>query len=207
MFGMGVNRQSNKPHFLLLISFIFWSSYSSFVGHTWISSERTWMRRPNYTMRTKIFSSWDGGTRLALHLRAFNSIFAWKKIYEGTLSLQKCCRYWKCTKMISLTQMGTDKRVATPIPFVYWFGLQNLRCRICCRAIKTKVIEVTSIAFQCPYDSCNVVCQKLLFTFQSSLFSLMGSKPDRVFPMINTFEASDGLIPRSVIQVVSHKIF
>jgi len=72
MFGMGVNRQSNKPHFLLLISFIFWSSYSSFVGHTW-------MRRPNYTMRTKIFSSWDGGTRLALHLRAFNSIFALKK--------------------------------------------------------------------------------------------------------------------------------
>ena len=127
MFGMGVNRQSNKPHFLLLISFIFWSSYSSFVGHTWISSERTWMRRPNYTMRTKIFSSWDGGTRLALHLRAFNSIFAWKKIYEGTLSLQKCCRYWKCTKMISLTQMGTDKRVATPIPFVYWFGSHMLQ--------------------------------------------------------------------------------
>ena len=41
-----------------------------------------------------------------------------------------------------------DKRVASPIPFVYWFGLQNLRRHMCCRAIKTTIIGVTVIAYQ-----------------------------------------------------------
>ena len=34
--------------------------------------------------------------------------------------------------------MDTDKRVLPPIPFVYCFGLQNLRRHMCCRAIKNK---------------------------------------------------------------------
>ena len=47
--------------------------------------------------------------------------------------------------------METDKRVMAPIPYVYLFGLQNLRCNIpCYRANKTKVIDVNSIAYQCP---------------------------------------------------------
>ena len=47
--------------------------------------------------------------------------------------------------------METDKRVMAPIPYVYLFGLQNLRCNIpCYRANKTKVIDVKSIAYQCP---------------------------------------------------------
>ena len=41
----------------------------------------------------------------------------------------------------------TDKRMA---PFVYWFGLQNLRRHMCCRAIKTKLIGGTVIDYQCP---------------------------------------------------------
>ena len=32
--------------------------------------------------------------------------------------------------------MDTDNRVAPPILFVYWFGLQNLRRHMCCRAKK-----------------------------------------------------------------------
>ena len=42
-----------------------------------------------------------------------------------------------------------DKRVASPIPFVYWFGLQNLRRHMWCRAIKTKLIGVAAITYQC----------------------------------------------------------
>ena len=35
--------------------------------------------------------------------------------------------------------MDTDNRVAPPIPFVYYFCLQNLQCHMCCSAIKTKL--------------------------------------------------------------------
>ena len=51
----------------------------------------------------------------------------------------------------SINPMETDKRVAPPIPFAYWFGLQNLRHHMCCRAIKTKLIGVAVIAYQCPF--------------------------------------------------------
>ena len=34
--------------------------------------------------------------------------------------------------------MDTDKCVLPPIPFVYCFGLQNLRCHMSCRAMKNK---------------------------------------------------------------------
>ena len=51
--------------------------------------------------------------------------------------------------------MKNDQQVAIPIPFLYWFGLQNLRCYKCCRAIKTEVIEVTLIVYQCPLVSQN----------------------------------------------------
>ena len=43
--------------------------------------------------------------------------------------------------------MDTDDRVAHPIPFVYWFGLQNLRRHMCCSPIKTKHIGVASITY------------------------------------------------------------
>ena len=36
-------------------------------------------------------------------------------------------------------RMDTEKRVAHPKPFVYWFGLQNLRRHMCCRTSKTKL--------------------------------------------------------------------
>ena len=39
----------------------------------------------------------------------------------------------------------------TLVLFVYWFVLQNLRHHICCRAIKTTIIGVTVINYQCPY--------------------------------------------------------
>ena len=45
--------------------------------------------------------------------------------------------------------MDYDNRVAPPIPFVYRFCLQNLRCHMCCRAIKTKLIGVAASAYQC----------------------------------------------------------
>ena len=46
------------------------------------------------------------------------------------------------------TTMETDKRVVPPIPFVYWFGLQNLRRHMCGRANKTTIIGVAVIAYQ-----------------------------------------------------------
>ena len=46
------------------------------------------------------------------------------------------------------TCIETDKQVATPITFVYWYRLQNLRCHICFRAIKTKFKWVTVFAYQ-----------------------------------------------------------
>ena len=39
----------------------------------------------------------------------------------------------------------TDKGVGSPMLFVYWFGLQNMQCHICCRAIKTTIIKVSVI--------------------------------------------------------------
>ena len=51
--------------------------------------------------------------------------------------------------------MDTDNHVAPPIPFVYWFELQNLRCHMCCREIKTKLIGVALMIYQCPLCSKN----------------------------------------------------
>ena len=45
--------------------------------------------------------------------------------------------------------MDTAKYVAPPIPFVYWFGLQNLIRHMYCREIKIKLIGVAEIAYQC----------------------------------------------------------
>ena len=42
----------------------------------------------------------------------------------------------------------TDKRVATPIPFVFSFGLQNMWRHMCCRAIKTTIKGVAVITYQ-----------------------------------------------------------
>ena len=70
--------------------------------------------------------------------------------------------------------METDKRAGTPIPFVYWFGLQNLRrYNVCCRAIKTKVTEVTLIAYQCPlFAPFAFRCRKIeIFVCSSELVS------------------------------------
>ena len=50
--------------------------------------------------------------------------------------------------------MDTDNRVALPIPFVYWFCLQNLQCHMCCRVIKTKLIGVAASAYQCLLGKC-----------------------------------------------------
>ena len=47
----------------------------------------------------------------------------------------------KCCKAIKTKIMDTDKCVPPPLPFVYWFGLQNIRCQKCCRAIKTKIMD------------------------------------------------------------------
>ena len=58
---------------------------------------------------------------------------------------------FELTKWRRIT-IETDKRVAPPIPFVNLLGLQNLRRRMqCCRAIKTKHIGGTVVAYQCPY--------------------------------------------------------
>ena len=64
----------------------------------------------------------------------------------------------------------TDKRVAPPIPFVYWLGLQNLRRHMCCRAIKTKRIGVTVIIYQSLYPP--IICQSIdpLYTSQLILY-------------------------------------
>ena len=45
--------------------------------------------------------------------------------------------------------MGTDNRIAPPIPFVYCFCLQKLRRHMCCREIKTKLIGVAASTYQC----------------------------------------------------------
>ena len=37
--------------------------------------------------------------------------------------------------------MDTDKCVAPPITFVYYFGLQNLRRQMCCRAINNNYMD------------------------------------------------------------------
>ena len=59
-------------------------------------------------------------------------------------------------------KIETDKRVAPPIMFVYWIGLQNLKRHMCCRAIKTKLIGVVVNAYQCPLvrplESCLHIC-------------------------------------------------
>ena len=73
----------------------------------------------------------------------------------------------------STVSMDTDNRVAPPIPFVYWFCLQNLRRHMCCRAIKTKLIGVAASAYQClywPNECChwNRINQQFVFCLFSS---------------------------------------
>ena len=62
----------------------------------------------------------------------------------GILQMDDVKFYWETIKLLfsNILQLcfdiETDKCVAPPITFVYWFGLQNLRRHMCCRAIKTK---------------------------------------------------------------------
>ena len=67
-------------------------------------------------------------------------------------TVNDCCFVvgWAISRCLSTTShpIDTDKRVAPPIPFVYWFCLQNMWRRICCN--KNKIYRGTAIAYQCP---------------------------------------------------------
>ena len=59
--------------------------------------------------------------------------------------------FFRINSDLLFVTVDTDKRVPppfSPLVFVYWFGLQNLRRHMCCRAIKTTLIGVGVIANQ-----------------------------------------------------------
>ena len=104
---------------------------------------------------------------------------------------------WPIYKNTNLP-MDTDNRVAPPIQFVYWFGLQNLRRHMCCRAIKTKLIGVTSITYQCQHSN---------FAKVGSMFCQIPDKLSEKYPRCFNFCRSGEISPNLVTLTPTHTHF
>ena len=72
----------------------------------------------------------------------------YKNFFAITLGPLSISIFWLPQQMHSyfIETIETDKRVAPPILFVYWCGLLNMQCHMCCRAIKTPIIGAVVIA-------------------------------------------------------------
>ena len=71
-------------------------------------------------------------------------------IFIGSSSVWKANQIKRLLMLFVEGVIETDKRVGPKIPFVYWFGLQNVKLHMSWREIKAKLIGVAVIAYQCP---------------------------------------------------------
>ena len=105
--------------------------------------------------------------------------------------------------LICVSLVLTMEKVATPILFVYWLGLQNLRHHICCRAIKTKVLEVAVIAYQSLLKSLVIIIITRYYLFMHFL---------RLLWHVNDFVLREhlrsvGVVPARTAQSLAWKKF
>ena len=101
-------------------------------------------------------------------LRTLTKFSCWQILYYQWFIIAICCQLTLIVDLMARERSSngyraeTDKRVAPPIPCVYWFGLQNLRHHMCCRAIIPKLLRVAVIAYHCHNEMMSPILSEAL---------------------------------------------